>query len=287
MPPFGFLPALALSLVPAVWLLDGDGQGLARPAGAFQIRRLPRLVLGLRLFRRRPLVARCRLPGRGRPVRLGDALRRAGPAGRSRVFSRLRLRPRPPVLAARCLPHPRLRLRPDGQRMAARPPLHRLSLEHPRHGARPEPLAHAVRLAGRSLRPDLLALCIGAAPAVLLTGRTPRRRWTAPALAGALLVAMLAAFGALAPPRRGLAQRAGCAAAHHAAQPAAGRQVQSAQPRRHHAALPGPERQARTDRREAGARPISSGRNRPSRSCSTAIRRRWPRSPLSWNRALL
>ncbi|MBB4038867.1 apolipoprotein N-acyltransferase [Microvirga flocculans] len=40
-----------------------------------------------------------------------------------------------------------------------------------------------------------LSLCIGAAPAILLTGRTARDRWSAPALAAALLLG-LAAFGA-------------------------------------------------------------------------------------------
>src|SRR5215217_9617308 len=39
-----------------------------------------------------------------------------------------------------------------------------------------------------------LSLCIGAAPAVLLTGRTGRARWTAPALAAAMLLG-LAGFG--------------------------------------------------------------------------------------------
>src|SRR5918993_24688 len=39
-----------------------------------------------------------------------------------------------------------------------------------------------------------LSLCIGAAPAVLLTGRTARARWMAPSLAAAMLVG-LAGFG--------------------------------------------------------------------------------------------
>ena len=146
-------------------------------------------------------------------------------------------------------PHPRLRGGADVERMAARPPVHGLSLEQPRHGAGPEHLADAGRLAGRPLRPDPARLAICAAPGRSAHRRdAARRRWTAP-VAGAWRRSRCSpAFGAWRLPAEPGADVDERVAANHAAEPAAGRQVQSAQPRRHHAALSGDQPLCGTER---------------------------------------
>ena len=155
MPPFGLLPALVVSLGVAVWLMDGAATGRhARPRRALAAA-LDRLGLGLRLPHRRPVVARLGLPGRGGGIPLGAAPRRARPAGRARAVLRRRLRAGAAALVARR----RRASSPSRVGLAAcewlrGPPLHRVSLEHARHGARPEPLADAGRVRGRPLRPD-------------------------------------------------------------------------------------------------------------------------------------
>ena len=101
---------------------------------AGRIRR--RLVDGLRIFCRRALVGRLGLPGRGRQIRLGAAARRCCPAGGSRVLSGRRICDRAARVVARTRTGLRARVRARARRMGARPPLHRLSLERPRHGAR-------------------------------------------------------------------------------------------------------------------------------------------------------
>ena len=110
-----------------------------------------RLVLGLRLFRRRTVVARRGFPRRGRSVRLGAAVRRSRPAGAARVLSRPGFRRSRGFLAART---------PRGifafafgltvERMAARPlftgfPWNTLGMALGQNL-----LAHAGRLAGRA-----------------------------------------------------------------------------------------------------------------------------------------
>ena len=198
-------------------------------------RRDGRLVVRLRLFPRRPLVDRLRLPGRrARPfgwlmpfavlalpaglalfTALGFAARalRSGREGRSRIL----------VFAAAL----------TADRMAARPRAHRLSVERVRH-ALTGPLALAQSaVARRPVGPDLRRRRGVRAP-----GRARRRahRHT-PALARAAppRCVVLAAHG---DPRRGPpcrpSDRAGRrrAAAHHAAEPAAGRRSSTTTPRR-------------------------------------------------------
>ena len=138
-----------------------------------------RLVVGVRLLRGRPVVARRRVPGGSRAIRLGAALRRARPAGGARLLSGLRVRPRPLHLVAGRRTHLRPRLRADRQRVAARNPVHRLSLEHARHGPCPERLAHAGRIAGRAVRPD------GARRSHLRGAGDPRHRIGSPGAAPA------------------------------------------------------------------------------------------------------
>ena len=155
MPPFGVLPALAVSLTVAVWLLDGAAAGGRLGGGDPPVRRAGGLGLGLRLLRRRALVARRRLPGRGRPVRLGMPLRRARPAGRARRLPG-RSASRSPARSGRPA-------RPGSSPSPSGSPSSEWLRGHlftgfpwntPRHGARPEPLADAGGLRRRPLRPD-------------------------------------------------------------------------------------------------------------------------------------
>ena len=165
------------------------------------------------------------------------------------LFSGLRLRARAPLWTPASAASSRSP-RPDRQRMAARPSLHRLSLEPPRHGARPEPLADAERLARRPLRPD----------ASRRPRSAPRRRLLGPGRRGAAALAWRPRWRCCARRRHGRLRRSGVsrreptadgrrrALAHHAAEPAAGRQVQPAEPRRDHAPLPRAQRQRRARR---------------------------------------
>ena len=77
----------------------------------------------------------------------------------------------------------------------------------------------------------ILAILICAAPATLGTGDAGSRRWAAPGLAASAL-ALLAAFGAWRRAARRDADGRRGEAADHAAEPAAGRQVQAGEPRR-------------------------------------------------------
>ena len=194
--PSGFLPALVLSLSPAVWLLDGAA-GRPAPLGALDAGGRRRLVLGLRLSSS-PGSGGSGRPSWSRPTSSPgrcpsgcSACRPCSPSSRPSASPRAR------PLAARPGPHPGPRVRADGRRMAARPPVHGLSLEHPRHGARPESLADAGRRPRRPLRPDG-SPSIGAAPPSWRPRRGRRDGW-APALAAALS-RRCSAFGALRVP---------------------------------------------------------------------------------------
>ncbi len=131
----------------------GGGWALRRRLDAHLGRRR-RLVVGLRLFRRRTVVARLGVPRRSRSVRLGPAVRRARAAGAARGLFRPRFCSFASLMVPRRRAALRFRLRPDGLGMAARHSLHRVPVEHDRHGARPEPLADAGGLGDRALRPD-------------------------------------------------------------------------------------------------------------------------------------
>ena len=179
MPPFGFFSG-ASPVASARRLADRRGAtGAAHPRSAAHARgpaASRRLGVGLRLFRRRPVVARLGLPGRGRPVRLGYAVRRARPAGRARPSSRPSASP---WRACSGRPAPAASALAVGltlSRMAARPSVHRLSLEHARHGARRRTAwLCSRRVARRAVRPDPARRPDRRRPATLGTGSTGAR----------------------------------------------------------------------------------------------------------------
>ena len=76
---------LFLTFPVLVWLVDGSAAG--RWSGAWRAAGR-RLVLRLRLFPRRPLLGRLRLPGRCQDLRLAAAVRGRRAAGLSRAFHR-------------------------------------------------------------------------------------------------------------------------------------------------------------------------------------------------------
>ena len=134
----------------------GAGSRVRPTAGRFAPRRIRRrLVDGLRLFSQLPLVGRLGASGRGRQIRLGAAACGRGAAGGARRVSGRRIRPRAPPVVAGTSAHFRPRLRARSGRMGARPPVHRLSLERPRHGARRQSRARPDRFAGRLARAHL------------------------------------------------------------------------------------------------------------------------------------
>ena len=155
MPPFGILPALAVSLTVAVWLVDGAAAGGRFGAASTLISAgvagwwwgFGYFVAGLWWLGAAFLVE-------------ADQFAWALPFGVLGLPARARGLFRPGFCAFASLVVPRrraalrFRLRPDGRRMAARHSLHRLPVEHARHGARPEPLADAGGLGDRALRPD-------------------------------------------------------------------------------------------------------------------------------------
>ena len=140
-----------------------DGRGLAdrrrtgprvrTAADRLDARRLRRrLVDGLRLFSRRPVVGRRGVPRRGRQVRLGAAAWRRRPAGGPRSLSRRRLCDRARLMVAGTRSHFRPRVRARAHGVGARPPVHRVSLERPRHGAGKQSHAGSDRFARRPAR---------------------------------------------------------------------------------------------------------------------------------------
>ena len=157
-----------------------------------------RLVDGLRLFSRRPLVDRLGASGRGRQIRLGAAACGCGAAGCARPLSGRRLRARAPLVVAGTDAHFRPRLWAWVGGMGARPPVYRLPLERPRDGARRQSGACPDRLARRLARAhlshdrDLRGACdalagerqpvrSGADDCRGACARSPRRLWRVPA----------------------------------------------------------------------------------------------------------
>jgi apolipoprotein N-acyltransferase len=194
MPPFGFLPALFLSLVPAIWLLDG--------------------TTGADLSRWAPLKAAAFLGwfwGFGYFVAglwwLGAAfLVEADQFAWAMPFGVLGLPALLAFFSALGFALARLLWLPDARRILAFA-LGLTVAEWLRgHLFTGFPWNSPGMALGQNLwlmqsaslvglyGLTFLSLCIGAAPAVLLTGRTAHARWTAPVLAAALLLG-LAAFG--------------------------------------------------------------------------------------------
>ena len=128
LPPFDAWPVLFLTFPVLVWLIDGAAAGRlgGMPSGGRR-----RLVVRLRLFPRRPLLGRPRLPGRRQDLRLAAAVRGHRAAGRPRAVHRASAsRSRGCCGRAAPMRVARARGRAHRRRMAARPPAHRLSLEH-------------------------------------------------------------------------------------------------------------------------------------------------------------
>ncbi len=160
MAPIGFFPAMAVSLS-ARGLADRRlGAIEPRQAGpdplsvAFDALRLRgRLVVGFRLFHRRPVLDRLGLPGRGRSVRLGAAVRGYRPAGGPRRLPGPGLRSGARLLDAGCRAHPGPGPHARHDRVAARHPVHGLSLERPRHDAGHQSRSGPGRKSRRPARP--------------------------------------------------------------------------------------------------------------------------------------
>ena len=233
--PFNAWPVLFVTFPVLVWLVDGSADaGRPRLLG----RGGRRLVLRLRLFRRRALLDRLRLPGRCQDLRLAAADRGLGPARLSRALHRARPRRCASALGARTVTHPRAGGRAHRGGMAARPSAHRLSLEHLRLCADRAAGAGAEHLAGRHLGTDVPER------GDLRHPGDARRR--PQGHAASLSPARHGADGARGDGR--LRHRAACRtpddfcerreAAHHAARSAAGRKVQLQRQGRGDAALP-------------------------------------------------
>ncbi len=191
MPPFGFLPALFLSLVPAIWLLDGTtGAGLPRWATLKSAAFLGwfwgfgNFVAGLWWLGAAFLVE-------------ADQFAWAMPFGVLGLPALLAFFPAFGFALARLL------WLPDAWRILAFA-LGLTVAEWLRgHLFTGFPWNSPGMALGQNLwlmqsasvvglyGLTFLSLCIGAAPAVLLTGRTARARWTAPALAATLLLGLI------------------------------------------------------------------------------------------------
>ncbi|MDF2689306.1 MAG: apolipoprotein N-acyltransferase [Microvirga sp.] len=191
MPPFGFLPALFLSLVPAIWLLDGTtGAGLPRWATLKSAAFLGwfwgfgNFVAGLWWLGAAFLVE-------------ADQFAWAMPFGVLGLPALLAFFPAFGFALARLL------WLPDARRILAFA-LGLTVAEWLRgHLFTGFPWNSPGMALGQNLwlmqsasvvglyGLTFLSLCIGAAPAVLLTGRTARARWTAPALAATLLLGLI------------------------------------------------------------------------------------------------
>ena len=137
MPPFGVLPALVVSLVVAVWLVDGA----AGSRGTRSARLRPCALVGW-AWGFGYCVAGLWWLGSAFLVEADEFLWALPlgvvglPAG-ARAVLRRGLRRRAAALGPRRRPaSPASPSGSAGRRMAARARLHRLSLEHPRHGAR-------------------------------------------------------------------------------------------------------------------------------------------------------
>ena len=136
MPPFGVFPALALSLTVAVWLIDGAATG--RPTPAPRRCGPPRSPAGRGASAISwPGCGGSARPSWSRPTSSPGLCRSASSACRRlwRLFPAFGFALGAPALVAGRRPSVRARLRADAERMAARPPVHRLSLERARHGA--------------------------------------------------------------------------------------------------------------------------------------------------------
>lgn len=194
MPPFGFLPALVLSVVPAIWLLDGTMKGSPSRWAPLKAAAVLGWCWGFGYF-----VAGLWWLGAAFLVE-ADQFAWAMPFGVLGLPALLAFFPAFGFVLARLL------WLPDARRILA----FALGLT----------VAEWLRgylftgfpwnSPGMALGQNLwlmqsaslvglygltfLSLCMGAAPAVLLTGRTARARWTAPILAAAMLVGM-AGFG--------------------------------------------------------------------------------------------
>ena len=195
LPPFNLWPVPFLTFPVLVWLIDGAAAGRLRRRG-----------------RRPPSRAGGSASAISSPASIGSATRSwstprhsAGccrsrssrlPAGLA-LFTGVRIRARAADLDARRDARAGARGRAHRRRMAARPPAHRLSLEHLRLRADDAAGAGAERVADRHLGPDVprgRGLC-RAGGAGRRSRPTRGGRWLAPAL-GVVVLAALAAYGA-------------------------------------------------------------------------------------------
>ncbi|MBQ0823635.1 apolipoprotein N-acyltransferase [Microvirga sp. HBU67558] len=194
MPPFGFLPALVLSLVPAIWLLDGTARNGPSRGAAFRSAGLLGWFWGFGYF-----VAGLWWLGAAFLVE-ADQFAWAMPFGVLGLPALLAFFPAFGFVLARLL------WLPDAGRILAFAFGLTVSEWLRGHLFTGFPWNNPGMALGQNLwlmqsaaliglyGLTFLSLLIGAAPAVLLTGTTGRARWTTPAIAACLL-AGLALFG--------------------------------------------------------------------------------------------
>ena len=204
MPPFGVLPALALSLAPAIWLLDGAGKDGPSTWASVRSAALVGWIWGFGYF-----VAGLWWLGAAFLVE-ADQFAWALPFGVFGLPALLAFFPAFGFALARCL------WTRDAWRILAFALGLTVSEWLRGHLFTGFPWNNPGMALGQNLwlmqsaslvglyGLTFLAAVMGAAPALLLTGRTPRERWAGPGLALAGLAAM-AAFGAWRVPPESLA----------------------------------------------------------------------------------
>jgi len=204
MPPFGVLPALALSLAPAIWLLDGAGKDGPSTWASVRSAALVGWIWGFGYF-----VAGLWWLGAAFLVE-ADQFAWALPFGVFGLPALLAFFPAFGFALARCL------WTRDAWRILAFALGLTVSEWLRGHLFTGFPWNNPGMALGQNLwlmqsaslvglyGLTFLAAVMGAAPALLLTGRTPRERWAGPGLALAGLAAM-AAFGAWRVPSESLA----------------------------------------------------------------------------------
>ena len=154
LPPFSAFPLIAAPLTIAVWLIDGaHDRGESRPLiGSLRAAFGAGWWMGFGYFLAGLWWVGSAFLVEADQIRLGAAARSGGAAGGPRLLSGGGICDRAALVVAGTVADFRARVRARSRRMGARPPLLRLSVERPRHGARGQSCPGADRLARRPAR---------------------------------------------------------------------------------------------------------------------------------------